>query len=83
MHLRAICTLFASTCKAYFVLEVLIDTHLHAFSIAKTVVFWHLNTFVNYFGGVLSHTPPCDLHIICDYFFTLEVRGDSGLYNTK
>ena len=86
-HLRAICTLFAKTYEglicAYFDSEVLLETHLHAFGIVKTVVLCNINICINHFGGALSHTPPCDLHIICEYLFALEVRADSGLYNTK
>ena len=86
-HLYAICTLFASTYEvllsASFDSEVLLETHLRAFGLTKTVVFCKTNMCVNHFGGVLCRAPPCDLPIICEYLCAAEVRGDSGLYNTK
>ena len=56
-RLYAICTLFASTYEvllcAAFDSEVLLETHLRAFGITKTVVFCKTNMYVNHFGGVL------------------------------
>jgi len=86
-HLRAVVTLFTITyglrrCDGVRV-EVHLRRHLRAFCIVKTVTSCTNNKNINVRGGVLCGAPPCRRHIIYNHLWASEVRGDSGLYNTK